>query len=339
MKAAVYSHYGSPDVVRIGDVEMPIPAGNEVLIKVRAASVNPLDESLIKGAGRMVTGLLRPTITRLGADVAGLVEAIGSRVTQFRPGDEVFGVSIRDPQASAVGVWVCQGSFAEYVCAPESTVVRKPENVTFAQAAAAPVAGFTALQGLRDKGHIQPGQQVLINGAAGGVGTIAVQIAKSFGAAVTGVCSTRNLQMVRSIGADDVIDYVKEDFTRRAQRYDVIFDCVGNHSLSACRRVLNPSGRHILVGDRSGRRSIGLLLARVMTALVASRFARRKPLIFLARPNQADLMTLHDLMKAGKLTPVIDKCYGLSEVPEAIRHLEGRHARGKIVIAMDAPEA
>lgn len=338
MKAAVYSQYGSPEVVlRIRDVEMPVPKANEVLIKVHAASVNPLDESVVKGMGRMATGLLRPRLTRLGFDVAGQVQAIGSSVTRFKPGDEVFGVSIRDPQASAVGVWVCQGSFAEYACAPESTLALKPENVTFAQAAAVPVAGFTALQGLRDKGHIHPEQRVLINGAAGGVGAIAVQIAKSFGAAVTGVCGTRNVEMVRSLGADHVIDYTHEDFTKATQRYDLIFDCVGNHSLSACGRVLNPSGRHIMVGDRSGRGTIGVL-ARVGAALVLSRMARQKPIMFLARPNQADLATLHELMKAAKLTPVIDKRYKLSELPDAFRHLEGGHARGKIVITFDTTE-
>src|SRR5712691_6456847 len=245
MKAAVYTRYGPPDVVvQITDVEKPVPKDNEVFIKVRAASVNPLDGGLMKGRpyiARVMTGLRKPKITQLGVDVAGQVEAVGRNVTQFKPGDEVFGVCIRYPQASGVKVWVCQGAFAEYVCAPESALVMKPDSVTFEQAASAPVAAFTALQGLRDKGHIQPGQKVLVNGASGGVGTFAVQIAKSFRAEVTGVCSTRNVDLVRSIGADHVIDYMKEDFTKTDQRYDLIFDLVGNHSFSERRRILNPN--------------------------------------------------------------------------------------------------
>jgi NADPH:quinone reductase-like Zn-dependent oxidoreductase len=209
----------------------------------------------------------------------------------------------------------------------------KPDNLTFEQAASVPVAAFTALQGLRDKGHIQPGQTVLINGAAGGVGTFAVQIAKAFGAEVIGVCSTRNVDLVRSIGADQVIDYTQEDFTRCGQRYDLVFDCVGNHSLSACRRVLKPQGRLIMVGDRSGRGMMGLV-ARLITALVLSRFVSQKLGTFLARPNQEDLIVMHDLMKAGKVTPVIDRCYRLSEVSEALRYLEAGHATGKIVLTV-----
>ncbi len=337
MKAAVYTRYGSPDVVvQITQVEKPVPKDNEVLIKVRAASLNPLDGGLMKGRpyiARIMTGLRKPKITRLGVDVAGQVEAVGRNVTQFKPGDDVFGSCIRYPQASGVKVWVCQGAFAEYVCAPESTLVMKPDSVTFEQAASAPVAAFTALQGLRDKGHIQPGQKVLVNGAAGGVGTFAVQIAKSFGADVTGVCSTRNVDMVRSIGADHVIDYTREDFTKRGQRYDLIFDCVGNHSLSACRRVLNPKGICIMVGDRSGRGMLGLL-ARLITALVLSWFVSQKLVTFLARPSKEDLSIMRELMATGKVTPVIDKRYSLSEVPEAIRNLEERHARGKVVVTL-----
>src|SRR5574341_842010 len=229
MKAAVCSRYGPPDVVQIKDVEKPVPKDNEVLIEVRAASVNPLDGGSMKGRPyivRIMTGLRKPKVTRPGVDVAGQVETVGRNVTQFKPGDEVFGACISDPQASGAKVWFHrQGAFAEYVCATESTLVIKPDNVTFEQAASVPVAAFTALQGLRDKGQIQPGQKVLINGAAGGVGTFAVQIAKSYGADVTGVCSTRNVDMVRSIGADHVIDYTQEDFTKRGQRYDLIFDC------------------------------------------------------------------------------------------------------------------
>ena len=246
---------------------------------------------------------------------------------------------ISDPQASALRVWIPQGAFAEYACAPESALVTKPDHVTFEQAASAPVAAFTALQGLRDKGQVQPGQKVLINGAAGGVGTFAVQIAKSFGAEVTGICSTRNVDMVRSIGADHVIDYTKqdytqEDFTKRGQRYDLIFDCIGNHSLSACRRVLNPKGILIMVGDLTGRRMTALL-ARLITAPVLSRFVSQKFVTFLARPNKEDLTVLRDLMQAGKVKPVIDKRYSLSEVPDAIRYLGGKHVRGKVVISLE----
>jgi len=337
MKGLVYSRHGSPDVLEIKDVEEPVPKDNEVLIEVRAASVNPLDASLIKGMPyivRALFGLPKPRDTCLGVDVSGQVEAVGRNVTQFKAGDEVFGVCISDPQASAVKVWTPQGAFAEYVCAPESTLVVKPNNVTFEQAASVPVAGLTALQGLRDKGHIQPGQKALINGAAGGVGTFAVQIAKSFGAEVTGVCSTRNMEMVRSIGADQVIDYTQEDFTKRGQRYDLIFDCVGNHSLSAFRRVLNPEGIVVMVGERTGRGATRIL-SRLITALVVSRFTSQKLRTFLARPSQQDLAVIRELMQAGKVRPVIDKCYSLSEVPAAIRYLEERHARGKVVISLE----
>jgi len=337
MKAAVYTRYGPPNVVQIKDVEEPVPKNNEVLIKVRAASVNPLDEGLMKGGGRIVTGLRKPKIPRLGVDVAGQVQAVGRNVTQFRPGDEVFGVCVRNLQDSAVKVWVPQGAFAEYACAAESALAMKPDNVTFEQAASAPVAAFTALQGLRDKGKIQPGQKVLINGAAGGVGTFAVQIAKSFGVDVTGVCSTRNVEMVRSIGADQVIDYTREDFTKRGQRYDLIFDCVGNHTLLADSRVLNRKGICIMVGDLTGRGMIGLL-ARLITALVLSWFGSQKLRTFLARPNKEDLATMRGLMATGKVRPVIDKRYRLSEVPEAIRYLKERHARGKVVITLEVKD-
>jgi NADPH:quinone reductase-like Zn-dependent oxidoreductase len=335
MKAAVYIRYGPPDVVHIEDVEEPLPKDHEVLIKVRAASVNPLDEGVMKGGGRIVTGWRKPKITRLGVDVAGQVEAVGSNVTRFKPGDEVFGVCISDPLASSLRVWIPQGAFAEYACAHQSALAMKPDSVTFEQAAAAPVAAFTALQGFRlggvgGKGH-RPGCKVLINGAAGGVGTLAVQIAKSFGAEVTGVCSTRNVDMVRSIGGNHVTDYTREDFTRSGRQYDLIFDCVGNHSLSACRRVLSPKGTYVMVGDKSGRGMISVL-ARLITALVLSRFVSQKLATFLARPNQEDLTIMQELMKAGKVTPVIDRCYRLSEVSEAIRYLAEGHARGKVVI-------
>jgi NADPH:quinone reductase-like Zn-dependent oxidoreductase len=343
MKAAVYVRYGPPDVVQIEDVEKPSPKDHEVLIKVRAASVNPLDEGLTKGGGRIVTGLRKPKIIRLGVDVSGQVEAVGRNVTRFKPGDEVFGVCISDSQASSLRVWIPQGAFADYACAHQSALAMKPDNITFEQAAAAPVAAFTALQGLRqggvgDKGH-QPGCKVLINGAAGGVGTFAVQIAKSFGAEVTGVCSTRNVDMLQCLGADRVIDYTKLDYTltksgqTHEKRYDLIFDCVGNHSLSACRRVLSPEGTYVMVGDRSGRGMLGVL-SRLITALVLSRFVSQKLVTFLARPNQEDLTIMQELMKTGKVIPVIDRCYGLNEIPEAIRYLAEGHARGKVVIRL-----
>ena len=323
MKAAVYTRYGPPDVVQITDVEKPVPTDNEVLIRVRATSVNPLDWHYMRGTPyflRLMSGLRKPKVTRLGVDVAGQIEAVGRSVTQFKPGDEVFGS--------------CRGAFAEYVCTSESALAMKPDNVTFEQAAAVCVAALTALQGLRDKGHIQPGQKVLINGAAGGVGTFAVQIAKWFGGNVTGVCSTRNGDMVRSIGADRVIDYTQEDFTKGGHRYDLILDCVGNHSLSACRRVLNPEGIYIAVGGPSGRWMIGPL-ASAIAALVLSRFVRQKLVMVLMRRSKEDLTIMHELLKAGKVTPIIDKRYRLSEVPEAIRYLEEGHARGKVAITLE----
>ena len=302
------------------EIEKPTAGDDEVLIKVRAASVNPADR-LFRGTSyivRILTGLRKPKDARLGRDVAGQVEAVGRNVTQFKPGDEVFGA--------------CRGAFAEYACTSESALVMKPENVTFEQAASVPVAALTALQGLRDKGQIQPGQKVLINGAAGGVGTFAVQIAKSFGADVTGVCSTRNVDMVRSIGADHVIDYTREDFTKRGQRYDVIFDCVGNHPLSACRHVLNPKGICVLVG---APHKVWIVLIRALKALALSRFVSQKFVMFIARRSKEDLTIMRDLMKTGKVTPVIDKHYRLSEVPDAIRYLEEGHARGKVVITLE----
>src|SRR5712691_10710869 len=244
-----------------------------------------------------------------------------ARWKRFKPSDEVFGT--------------CRGALAEYVCTSESAVVMKPDNVTFEQAASVPVAALTALQSLRDKGQIQSGQKVLVNGAAGGVGTFAVQIAKWFGANVTGVCSTTNVEMVRSIGADRVIDYTQEDFTKSGQRYDVIFDCIGNHSLSACRRVLNPKGIYIIVGGPDSRWMIGLL-ARPIKALVLSRFVSQKFIMFIARSSKEDLTIMRDLMATGKVTPVIDRRYRLSEVPEAIRYLEEGHARGKVVITLES---
>jgi len=327
MKAIVYYNYGSPDVLRCEDIEKPVPRDDEILIKVRAASVNPIDWKLMKGGPllvRILLGLGKSKVKRPGVDVAGQVEAVGTAVTRLKPGDEVFGT--------------CLGAFAEYATSASvfgirSAIVIKPYNVTFEQAASAPVAGLTALQGLRDKGGIQPGQTVLINGAAGGVGTFAVQIAKTFGADVTGVCRTRNVDMVRSLGADRVIDYTQEDFTKSGQRYDLFLDCIGNHSLDACRRILNPKGTLIMVGAPSDAPLTGLL-ARLIGALVLSRFVNQKMVFFIAKINQEDLTILGGLMKDGKVTPVIDRHYGLSEVPEAMRYLEQEHARGKVVITL-----
>jgi NADPH:quinone reductase-like Zn-dependent oxidoreductase len=321
MKAIVYHSYGSPDVIQFEEIEKPITSDNEVLVKVRAASVNPADWHFMRGTPyvvRLVAGLRKPRITRLGMDVAGQVEAVGRNITQFKPGDEVFGT--------------CQGASAEYACTSEPKLIIKPNDVTFEQAAAVPVAAFTALQGLRDKGKIQPGHKVLINGAAGGVGTFAVQIAKSFGADVTGVCSTRNLDMVRSIGADRVIDYTQEDFTKTPQRYDLILDAVGNHSMSAHRHILNPKGICVMAGGPSGRWRMGFV--RSIKALVSSRFLSRKHVGFIAKSSKADLTTMQMLLETGKVIPVIDRRYKLSQLHEAIRYLEEGHARGKVVITL-----
>jgi NADPH:quinone reductase-like Zn-dependent oxidoreductase len=328
MKAIVYRTYGSPDVLRLEEVAKCVPNDNQVLIRVRAASVNPLDWHFMRGTPYLVrifeTGLLKPAVPRLGVDLAGQVEAVGRNVAQFKPGDEVFGNRF--------------GAFAEYVCATEKSVVSKPTNITFEQAASVPVAAITALQGLRDKGRIQPGQKVLINGASGGVGTFAVQIAKSFGAEVTGVCSTRNVDLVRSIGADHVIDYTREDFTKGGQRYDLILDMVGNHSLSDCRRALTPKGVLVLVGSTDPGLWLGFLTG-LLKAAVYSWFVSQDMANILARIDKDDLTVLRDLMQAGKVTPVIDRRYPLGQVSDAIRYVERGHARGKVVITVgDATE-
>ena len=327
MKAIVYCDYGAPDVLRLETIAKPTCADNQVLIKVRAASVNPFDWHFMEGTpyiGRaMGMGLRKPKDVRLGVDAAGRVEAVGRNVTRFKPGDEVFGAA--------------HGAFAEYACASGRRVVLKPGNLTFEQAASIPIAGVTALQGLRDRGKVQAGQRILINGASGGVGTFAVQIAKSFGAHVTGVCSTKNLDLVRSLGADRVIDYTKEDFTSAAERYDLIVDNVGNHSLSACRRVLTPRGRYVMIGGPKGRWIAPL--DRVLAAKVYSWFVSQDVGMFMARMDEDDLGTLGDLIQSGKVTPVIDRIYTLSQVPEALRYLEAGHARGKVVIAVGAGTA
>ena len=323
MKAIVYRCYGSPDVLELEDVEKPAPADDEVLVKVHAAAVNPLDWHYMRGSPyimRLMSGLGAPDRTSLGVDFAGTVEAVGKNVTKFKPGDEVFGGS--------------SGAFAEYVTVREDkALVLKPVNMTFEQSAAVAIAGITALQALRDKGKIKPGQKVLINGASGGVGTFAVQIAKSFGAEVTGVCSTRNVAMVRSIGADHVIDYTREDYTKSGQTYDLIIDNVGNHPLLANRRALKPDGIMVMVGGAKGNWLAPLM--GPIKALMLSPFVGQEFVMILARLHKDDLAILRDLMQTGKVTPVIDRRYLLSEVPAAIRYSEEGHARGKIVIDLD----
>jgi NADPH:quinone reductase-like Zn-dependent oxidoreductase len=326
MKAIVYCDYGVPNL-KFQEIEKPTPEDDQLLVKVRAASVNPLDWHFVEGTPYMMralgVGLRKPKDTRLGVDFAGTVEAVGKNVTKFKPGDEVFGGRT--------------GAFADYVCVRESRAVAlKPASITFEQAASVPIAAITALQALRDKGQIQAGQRILINGASGGVGTFAVQIAKSFGADVTGVCSTRNLDMVRSLGADHVIDYTKEDFTKGADRYDVIIDNVANHSLLECRRALKPNGVYVLIGGGSANEQ-GLIgpLINPVKAMLLSPFVSQKMGMLLADLNHNDLAMLADLMQSGKVTPVIDRTYKLSELPQAIQYLEQGHARGKVVINVD----
>ena len=322
MKAAVRDRYGSPDVVELRQIDRPVAGDGEVLVRVRAVSVNPADWYGLTGPfiARMANGLRKPKSNRLGVDYAGTVEAVGRNVTQFRPGEEVFGAR--------------SGAFAEYVCAPEDrAVVPKPANVTFEQAAAVPIAALTALQGLRDKGQIQAGQRVLINGASGGVGTFAVQIAKSFGAEVTGVCSTRNVEIVRSLGADHVIDYTREDFTRSDERYNLLFDVAGSRSWSECKRVLDPHATLVIVGAPKGNRLIGPL-GHIVKLRLASVPSSQKAVFFIAKFNKADMVVLRDLLEAGKVTPVIDRRYELSEIADAFRYLGEGHAQGKIVITV-----
>jgi len=326
MKAIRYCDYGSPeDVLKLEEIEKPVPNDNQILVRVRAAALNPLDLTIRTPLSiRLLIGRRKPKETRLGVDYAGTVETVGKNVTQFKPGDEVFGGRL--------------GAYSEYVCvAPDRAVMLKPANVTFEQAASVPVAAITALQGLRDKGHIQAGQKVLINGASGGVGTFAVQIAKSFGAEVTAVTSSRNVDLVRSIGADHVIDYTKEDFTKTDQRYDLIYDLVNNHSFSERRQILTPNGICVMAGlggsgwhDESWER-----LGGALTTLARSWFVRQKFIFYIANLNRPDLKILADLMEAGKVTPVIDRTYKLSEVPQALTYLEQGHARGKVVITVE----
>jgi NADPH:quinone reductase-like Zn-dependent oxidoreductase len=324
MKAIVYRCYGTPEVLKLEEIAKPTPADDRVLVKVHAASVNPLDWHYLQGKPyimRAAAGVGKPDSILMGADFAGTVESVGKNVTRFKPGDEVFGD--RD------------GAFAEYVSVRENgAMALKPSNMTMEQAAAVSIAGLTALQALRDKGKVHTGQKVLINGASGGVGTFAVQIAKTYGADVTGVCSTRNVEMVKSIGADHVIDYTKEDFTQGSARYDLIIDNVGNHTLSEYRQVLTPNGALVMVGGPSDNPWLGPLTASVKAYFV-SPFVSQKLIFMLADANQDDLNMLRDLMQAGKVTPVIDRQYKLAETAQAIGYLEQGHARGKVIIAVD----
>lgn len=318
MRAITYQRYGSPDVLELVEVAKPEPEPDEVVVRVFAASVNPLDWHFMRGSPapvRLVTGLFRPRGGRLGRDLAGVVEAVGSQVTVFQEGQDVFGAA--------------RGALAEFVSARADRLVRKPGSISFEQAAAAPVAALTALQGLRDKGRLRPGQKVLVIGAAGGVGTFAVQIAKALGAAVTGVCSTRNVEMVASLGAERVVDYTREDFAKGEWRYDVVLDCIGDRSLSDCRRVMNPGGVHVGVGGSGGtmKMLLDLLKVRVVSPFVSQRFVS-----FIASLNEKDLGALAELIENGKVTPVIDRSYPLERTADAIRYLETGHARGKVVV-------
>jgi len=328
MEAVVHCEYGKPDVLQVKDIEKPTPDDTQLLVRVRAASLNPLDGHFIRGmllARLMGGGLRKPKDTRSGVDYAGVVEAVGKNVTQYKVGDEVFGGRT--------------GALAQYVCAKaDRAVALKPATVTFEEAGSIAVAGITALQGLRDVGHLQPGQKVLINGASGGVGTFAVQIAKAMGAEVTGVCSTRNVDLVKSIGADHVIDYTKEDFTKGDQRYDVIFDNVQNHSFSERRRVLAPNGICVLagIGGAGWHDDTGTHIARSFTTPMMSKFTSQKFKFFIAELNHNDLAYLADLMQSGQMKPVIDRTYkSLSETPQALAYLEQGHARGKVVITVE----
>jgi NADPH:quinone reductase-like Zn-dependent oxidoreductase len=319
MKAIVHHEYGSPDVLKLATVKKPVPDENEVLIKIHAAALNAADWHLMRASPflvRLMFGFFKPRFPILGADVAGVVEAVGSNVTLFKPGDEVFG----DTFAHKFG------GFAEYVCMTEEAIVHKPANVSFQVAAAVPLAGVTALQALRDKGQIRKGQKVLINGASGGVGTFAVQLAKHFGAEVTAVCSNSKIDMVRSIGADHVIDYATENFTQNGKRYDLIIAANGYHPITAYKRVLNPNGIYVMVGGAGWQ---------MFQAVVAGPFVsmgKKKMSNLSAKPNQDDLFYLKNLLEQGVIKPVIDRTYTLEEIPDAMRYLEEGHAKGKIVI-------
>ena len=323
MKAILVPKYGSPDVLQYTEVEKPVPNENQVLVKIVAAAANPLDWHGMRGEpfiARLGSNFRNPKDPRLGADIAGVVEAVGRNVTEFKPGDEVFG---------AVGV----GGFAQYVCTREKNLALKPGNISFEAAASAPVVGFTAIQGFRHAGGIQPGQKVLVNGAAGGIGTFAVQFARSCGAEVTGVCSTKNLDLVRSIGADHVVDYTREDFTRSRQKYDLIYDAIGNRSVSDYQRALKPNGICVIAGFTSLRR---LFEHMIMGPLMSRRGDKKVGMMGVSNENKEDLLVIQELLETGKIVPVIDRCYPLEETAEAIRYLETMHARGKVIITVES---
>src|SRR5437763_3376870 len=324
MKAIVYTQYGSPDVLQLKEVAKPTPQDNEVLVKVHAASVNAGDWHLLRAKPFLMRlmgfGLLKPKNTILGSDIAGRVEAVGRNVKQFQSGDEVFG------NTAKYGF----GGFAEYVSVPENALVLKPTNISFEEAAAVPQASLVALQGLRAKGQIQPGQKVLIHGAGGGVGTFAVQIAKSFGAEVTGVCSTRNVDMARSIGADQVIDYTQEDFTQNGQGYDLILAANGYHPISDYKRALRPKGTYVMTGGSTAQVFQAMLLGPLISMTGSKKMGN-----LMAKLNQKDLVFMEELLEGGKVVPVIERRYPLSEVPEAIRYVEEGHAKGKVVITVE----
>ena len=323
MRAAVRDRFGSPAVVELREIEKPVPADNDVLVRIRAASLNMADWYDVAGrpyVGRVQVGMRGPKSNRLGVDYAGTVEAVGTDVTQFSPGDDVFGGR--------------NGAFAEYICAREGrAIVPKPANVTFEEAAAVPIAAITALQGLRDQGQLQPGQKVLVNGASGGVGTFAVQVAKALGGEVTAVVSTANVDIARSLGADHVIDYTREDFTRIDGRYDLMLDVAGNRSWSACKRVLRERATLVIVGGPKANRLLGPL-GGVLKKWVAGRFSRRKVVFFIAKLNKADMLVLEELVETGQVKPAIDRRYELSEIADALEYMGQGHARGKIVITV-----
>ncbi len=323
MKAIIFTKYGPPDVIQLKEVDKPAPKDNEALVKVYTSSANPLDWHRMRGEPflvRLSDGLLKPKVPMLGVDIAGRIEKIGKNVTEFHPGDEVFGSS----------GWF--GGFAEYVSVPEKNLALKPANITFEEAAASPAAAITALQGLRDNGNIQSGQKILINGASGGVGTFAVQIARSLGCKVTGVCSTPNLNMVRSIGADNTIDYTQEDFTRQGQNYDLIYDAVGNRSVFDCKRALKPRGTCVITGFSSLPRFFQHLIIGPLISIIGNKKIKTQP---VAKPNKKDLLFIKELLETDKIKPVIDRRYPLSETAEAIRYLEKGHARGKVIITIE----
>ncbi|TMI21176.1 NAD(P)-dependent alcohol dehydrogenase [Candidatus Bathyarchaeota archaeon] len=325
MKAIIRERYGSPDVLEMKELEKPAPDDvRGVLVKIYASSVNAADKYEIRGPPSFIlrlalfrSGVRRPKEHGVGSDIAGRVEAVSDNVTQFKPGDEVYGV--------------CDGAYAEYATAKQNRIALKPTNRSFEETAAVPIAGLTALQALRNHGHIKPGQRVLVNGAGGGVGTFAVQIAKSFGAEVTAVTNTGNIDLVRSLGADHVIDYTNEDFTKNVQMYDLIVDTASSHSISAYKRILNPNGTFVLVGMRDK------IIRRLLSFIIRARLSRgdKKFLFFVAKGNQEDFVTLKELMESGKIVPVIDRRYSLGETAQAVRYFEEGHTRGKIVITVD----